>query len=495
MESIEINFQFSKLPIFKKKYNFIFFLILLIGAFLRFYRLPAYVEFLGDQGRDLLHVRDFLVNKDLMFIGPRTSVGDMYLGPWYYYLMAPFLLLSNYNPLGPVVMVTLFSLATVYLLYRIGSDWFNRQAGIIAACFGAVSPVLIKFSTFSWNPNIMPFFSLLSIWLTYRIWQKKEYKKLIWLAIALAMVLNSHYLGLLLFPPIGLFLLLTFLKSKKENNLNHFLKSALLSFGVFSLLMSPLILFDLKHDWQNFSSLQNFFFKDRTSVDLEIYNGFSDIPEVVSQTVNQFFLNKDSGIPVILSFSAVLLVLWLGRKKKTIWLLGATFLVGVLGLANYQNPIYAHYLGFIYPLLALMFAYLLTKIKGLGWIVFLMLSVLMFINWHGWTEPNNQLKRTKEAAQLIIENSNDQPFALALLAENNYDDSYEYFLKKNKTSLVDLHEENADQLFVICEYSDKEECKPLGNSKWEIAVFGVAELDNQWEFQGLNIYRLIRKDV
>jgi 4-amino-4-deoxy-L-arabinose transferase-like glycosyltransferase len=476
------------------KNNKFLLLILLLGGILRFYQLPAYVEYLGDQGRDLLHVRDLLVNQDLMFIGPRTSVGDMYLGPWYYYVMAPFLLLANFSPLGPVVMVILFSLATAYLLYRTGKEWFNQQAGLIAAFLGAVSPVLVKFSTFSWNPNILPFFSLLSIWLTYRIWQKKEYNKLIWLAVSLALVLNSHYLGLLLFPVIAIFLLITLKRDLKTSKKTQLIKKSLIAIGLFSVLMSPLLIFDLKHNWQNVKSFQSFFSQGNSSQNFELLQGLADVPVVLNQVASQLLLNQDKGIPVLISLLTVGLILFLGRNKQPIQLLGATFLVGVLGLAVYQNDIYAHYLGFLYPILTLMIAYLLSKLKLFGWIMALVIISLMFANWHGWSQPNYQLKRTREIADLIIDQSSDQPFALALLAGNNYDDSYQYFLKKNRSKLVDLHQTSADQLFVVCEYDHKKECQPLGHPKWEIAVFGQAVLDQQWEVQGVNVYQLTRKN-
>ncbi len=484
MENIKIIF---------KKRNLILFLIIAIGAFLRFYRLPAYIEFLGDQGRDVLQVRDFLVNQDLMFIGPRTSAGDMYLGPWYYYLMAPFLLLANFSPIGPVVMVILFNLAGVYLLYQAGTEWFSRRAGIMAAGLGALSPVLIKFSTFSWNPNIMPFFSLLSVWLTYRIWHNKEYKKLIWLGVSLAMVLNSHYLGLLLFPVIGFFIFLRLIRDIKSKNKARLIKNLLLSLGVFGALMSPLLIFDLKHGWLNLNSFINFFVNRQNSTRFSFSALFGNFIPIARQITSQLVLNQDQGITGLI----LILILFYGfsqaKKNKAILVVNLSLIFGLLGLAIYNQPLYSHYFGFIYPVLILSFSYLLSRNKILAWLSALVILGIMFSNWHGWNSPNYQLQRTRQIAQLIINKSDNQPFGLALLAENNYDDSYEYLLKKNKSKLIDLHENEADQLFVICEYEDKSECKPLGNPKWEVAVFGVADLDQKWEVDGVNIYRLVRK--
>ena len=139
--------------------EFIFLLaILAVGAFLRLYRIGEYMTFLGDEGRDVIVVRRLLVNFDPILVGPGTSIGNMYLGPIYYYMIAPFLWLFNYSPVGPSVMVALFSVATIFLTWFVAREWFGKLAAFVAALFFAVSPTTIIFSKSSWNPNIMPFF-------------------------------------------------------------------------------------------------------------------------------------------------------------------------------------------------------------------------------------------------------------------------------------------------------------------------------------------------
>ena len=133
------------------KKNWLLILIILLAAFLRLYRIGDYMEFLGDQGRDVLIIRDFLKNGNLFFIGPQTSVGNMYLGPFFYYLITPSLLLSNFNPIGPAIFIALINIGAVFLSYWVGKKWFNKSTGLIAAFIFAISPVAIKYSTFIWN--------------------------------------------------------------------------------------------------------------------------------------------------------------------------------------------------------------------------------------------------------------------------------------------------------------------------------------------------------
>src|SRR4030067_1802798 len=93
--------------------NLILPLILLVSAFLRLYRIGDYMTFLGDEGRDALIVYNILHGK-LTLLGPTASVGGFFLGPIYYYFMAVFTLLFNYNPIGPSVMASLFGIDPVW---------------------------------------------------------------------------------------------------------------------------------------------------------------------------------------------------------------------------------------------------------------------------------------------------------------------------------------------------------------------------------------------
>ena len=146
-----------------KKEFIVLIFVILVGAFFRLYRISEYMTFLWDEGRDAIVVRRLLVNGDLIFVGPGTSVGNMYLGPLYYYLMAPALLLANFSPVGPAVQIAVFGVFTIFLVWFIAIEWFDKRVALFAAFLYAASPVVIIYSRHSWNPNIMPFFALLSI--------------------------------------------------------------------------------------------------------------------------------------------------------------------------------------------------------------------------------------------------------------------------------------------------------------------------------------------
>lgn len=500
----------------KKDFLFLF-VLLLIGAFLRLYKIDEYMTFLGDEGRDALLVRRFLVNGDIMLIGPGTSVGNMYLGPMYYYMIAPALLLANFSPVGPSIFVALMGVATIAFMWFVAKEWFGRAAAFIAAGLYAISPTVIVHSHSSWNPNIMPFFALLSMFFVWRVWRNHEYKWLIWLGVTTAAVLQSHYLGLILLPIMAGFLLLTFFTVAKEEriinqhaSIIHFIKFSFIGLFLFLLLMSPLVAFDLRHNYMNFTAFKNFLSADNGS-DLTIpFESISKIPQVLELMMARLLggRNKALGAVVLAEISIPSLLLAVSRKKifkKELhgYIFTLTWvLAGTLGLSFYRNDIYDHYMGFLFPAPFLLFGGFaqdmfigLNKIGKAIVMAGIALLIIANISNNPFRYPGpKQLARSVAVADKILLEAKGRKFNLAVLAERNYEDGYLYFLEKAEAEVLHADkwypETITDQLFVVCEKPEKD-CKPTTDPKAEIANFGMSRIDRQWSESGVTIYRLV----
>ncbi len=458
--------------------NWLLLLLLLIAAFCRLYRISDYMEFLGDQGRDVVIVRDFLKNSNLFFIGPQTSIGNMYLGPFYYYLIAPALLIANFNPIGPSVFVALLGVATVYLIYFVTKKWFNPKAAYIATFLYAISPTAIKYSNFSWNPNIMPFFALLFVYLMTE-------KRYLWASLAFAMCLNSHYLALLLLP-IAFCIWLT-------NSPQKYKKETALAIFIFILSLIPQLLFDFKHQGQNIKALSTFFIKRETTVNLKVYKSLPVIPSLFNQINTDLLAGKNATFGIIVSiflFMGIIYLLFKHRNQKLIYCV-VWYLAGLVGLGLYKQHIYSHYFGFLFPVVFILMAYLLSKIPKLLTIILLIFLTIFSLlqNPFRW-QPNSQLKTTTEIVDSIIAKSNNQEFNFALLAKQNYDPPYRYVLSEKKAPVKLLQDKITEQLFVVCE-PFQIDCNPINNPEWSVAAFGWAKIDNQWEINGIKIFKLI----
>jgi len=493
-----------------KKEFYILLAILVIGAFLRLYKIDEYMTFLGDEGRDVTVVRRFLVYGDIFLIGPGTSIGNMYLGPLYYYMMAPALWIGSYSPVAPAIMIALLGVATIAFVWCIAREFFDEKAALIAAFLYAIAPTVIIYSRSSWNPNIMPFFSLLCV---FALWRVVNTRKLYWLPIlgvSFAFVLQSHYLGLLLAPTLGVFWAYGLYLFKKDKKLKEYLLFSAFGFLLFVILMSPLVIFDSRHGWRNFEALKKFFFERQTTVSARPWNALPQIWPIWQEITTRLLAGRNMILGSWLALISIVGLVFSVKEHKlntkklfpivilTVWLF-----VALLGLGLYKQEIYDHYYGFFFvvPFILLggiaSIAIKKAKIRGL-WIVG---TVLVFIVYFNFLDnplrypPNKQLGRTKVVAEKITREAQGEKFNLAVLAERNYEAAYQYFLELWGSEVVKIdpqrYEETvAEQLYVVCELP-REKCDPTRDPKTEIANFGWSKIDMEWDIAGITLFKLV----
>lgn len=483
------------------KKNWLLVVILILGAVFRLYKIDQYMTFLGDEGRDVLIVRNLLVHADPILIGPGTSIGGMYLGPLYYYLIAIPLFLANYSPVGPAIFVALLGVFTIWFIWKVGSEMFGSRVGYFAASLYAISPTVIIFSRSSWNPNVMPFFALLSI---YSIWKfykstKVDSKAGWWLvicAVSFAFVLQSHYLGLLLAPTIGIYFLL---KVKNFGLTKEVKKYTLYAVLAFAFLMSPLVIFDFRHDYLNSKALYKFLTVRQETVSIRPWTSLSKIPGIFNDINNSLLAGKNKQVALWVTTFFIFGVTYLLSKKRKVlnsafYILLVWISVALVGLGLYKQHIYDHYYGFIFPVIFLLVAFLISKLnKYLGYLIF---ATLVIVNL--WVNPlkfhpNNQMQRSMNVARVVLENANGKPFNFAVLAERNYEDGYRYFLEKEDAKVMHADRWDGstivDQLFVVCEMEEVK-CDPTHSPKAEVANFGMSKIDQKWNVDGVIIYKL-----
>lgn len=476
---------------------FLLLAVLILAGFVRLYRLPDYMTFLGDEGRDAAAVRDIVLGRHLPLIGPGTSVGNMYLGPLYYYLIAPSLWLADFSPVGPAVEVALFGVLTVGLLWWLARQWFARGIALALSLLYALSPLVIIYSRSSWNPNIMPFFSLLTI---YALWKVVKWGYWRWAvigAVSFSFVLNSHYLGLLLLPTIAAFLLFR-ARQDLPSHTSRMRPNLLAAIGLFLILQSPLLLFDLRHDLANARNITQFFAARQTTVNLKIYKSLPHVWPIWQDISTSLLASGEKSLGSAAAWIVPGLALFAFFRRRLprleFILTAAWLLVGIVGLGLYKQHIYAHYYGFLFPAPFLLLGFAassLSSIRFSRWGLILVGIVLLALALKLGpfrSSANYQLARTQAVADAVINHSGGRPFNLALISNHNYDASYRYLLSQRSAPYFTIHDRITDQLFVICETPP---CDPINHPLWEIASFGWAKIEAEWDFDwGVKLFRL-----
>ena len=471
--------------------------ILILASFLRLYNISGYMEFLGDQGRDVTIIKDFWKNGNLFFIGPQTSIGNMYLGPFFYYLIAPSLLLANFSPVGPAIFIALLNVFTVYLIYYIGNKWFDKKTGLISAFLFAISPVVIKYSNFIWNPNIMPLFSLLFVYFFFESFKTKKYHLFLYASLSFVMVMNSHYLGLALLPFTGIYwtyIFYNFIKTK-STELKPFLKYTFLALFIFILSLTPQFLFEIKHQGQNTKALLDFFTYRETTVNIKPYKAIPKLPDLFNQVNTRLLAGKSETLGIIITISFALLLLPLvfrhKRQKTGFWIIFFWYLSGLVALALYKQHIYDHYFAFLFPSVFILIGYLITKYKYLGIVLLVVMTYFSLLENPFRYPANNQLKTTQDISSSILTSANNQDFNFALLSKMGW--GFSYFLTGQK-KYYEINEKLTDQLFVVC-VPFQIDCNPINNPEYNIAAFGWAKIDQQWKVDGIYIYKLVHSNI
>lgn len=482
----------------QKLFFFLLITVLALATFLRFYKLSGYMTFLGDEGRDAIVIKNMLIDHHFPLIGPPTSVGNIYLGPLYYYMMAIPMAIFWLNPVAAAGLNAFLGVLTTVFIYYLGKTWFNRQAGLIAAYLYAISPVTIIYSRSSWNPNPAPFFALTAVFSLYRLHKTGNFLWLILTGLSVGAALQMHYLAAILIPTAAIIVIWEVIFRIRRKLILKKPLSGILS-GVFSfmLIMSPLFWFDLKHNFLNYRAITELL-SGGSVVKADIFANILRVPSLYSYNLIGRFIGGEN---FYLTLVVSLLVLAALLYRFLYWpklILSFWLVIGLFGLTFYQQNIYDHYLGFMNPVPFLALGSVVFSLSSLsnkkwminaGLVVLLVsLTVVNLARSPLLNPPNNQLKRTQDVAKFIINEASGRELNFALIAKSNYDSAYQFYLDRYGHKPKQVPFDITDQLFVVCEDSV---CDPTHNAKYEIAAFGWSKIDWMKDVYGVKIYRLV----
>ncbi|OGK54289.1 hypothetical protein A3H78_01335 [Candidatus Roizmanbacteria bacterium RIFCSPLOWO2_02_FULL_36_11] len=465
------------------KYFVSILVLFLIGVFLRFYRFPEFVTFLGDQGRDAIIVKRIITFEHFPAIGAPTSYGQVYLGPFYYYFMTPWLLLFNFNPLGLAFGVALISAIFIILSYLIVRELFDAKIALITSFYITFSTPLILLSRFSWNPNLAPVFSLLFIFFVIKAFKNGRKIFFILAGVFLALLIQLHYLALLLVPVLIYIMLRDRRKSSFTINNIFWLGT---SFLVVNL---PLVFFDIRHNFlntRNFIKLYSISNGAKNNFAVNFFSAFFSL--------NKFSLNILTD-KIYIIFSLIILYFIIKRvlKKDQLFIY---LIIIIFGLSFYSGQMFFHYLGFLFPIyyicLAIFLKSLFNHEHGKK-IIFTSLLFFVIINAKSYDflykKGFNRINSSKKIAQLIKNNVSSDQYRVTALPEKYAATPVIYFLELEKRKPIDQDSiEQGNEMFVLCE----SKCKPIGDPLYDIALFQASKIAAEWEIDRVKIYKLVR---
>ncbi|OGH43937.1 MAG: hypothetical protein A3J14_01965 [Candidatus Levybacteria bacterium RIFCSPLOWO2_02_FULL_37_18] len=329
------------------KSNYIYLIlsfIVVVGFFLRSSGIFSNsFAFTYDVGRDLLAVRDLVVNHKISLIGATTGKEGIFYGPvWYWILAFPFIISSG-NPQMIALFMAFCGILVVPIGYFLGEKIHGKFLGLTLAAFFSFSPVMIGVSSQIWNPNLIPLFViiLLSLLIQESLRSKKTFFVI---GLLLGVILELEIVfGILLIVATGIYVLCT--GNLKQKILQFFIFLA----GII-LVLFPKIIFDIRHNFlmtRSFFSLFNGPFSEKLG--LSFLSNFPQRLQVLFNLFSDSLTNSNKYLAFyLLALCFVILIYFRkklsGTQKKELQIIFITLLTFLIGLSFFSHDIWSHYI-------------------------------------------------------------------------------------------------------------------------------------------------------
>lgn len=336
----------------------------------RFLYLSETAFFINDQGRDALAALTMVLTHKLVLIGPATSfnsvLGSFYFGPYYYYLLVPFVVLVN-SPLLLTGLVPLLFVFVIILFWSLGN--FSKETKIIFSILATSSAYCLLYTRFLWNLNVGFLLSAL-VFFAYVKWEKnlqKNIPSLLFFGLINGIVFQTHYGTIFLFLTF-IFILISPVQKK-------------IAYAIgFAASFIPFVLFDIRHEFlllrtglgviQSFSNFSP--------------SGQSGLVGALSEMFNAYLfpnLISDQRISGILFLGLLFLLgayLYNNRQHKihrSLFVMSVVFFLSYMLFRRAFTYYLATYILFYYLILSLWLSDMLKRKKGYAFTIVLFLIV------------------------------------------------------------------------------------------------------------------------
>src|SRR3989338_4966770 len=366
----------------QKYYIAILALILLLGAFLRFYNITQKGFYFDDEAVYALQAKSKIALPQAVFHHFKDGISfrearEKYM-PWgfwkrsngrpgYIYLVASSFIIGNAKDTTIFILNGILSLAAILFLYLLTSLLINKNAGLAAAFLLTISPYFLYYSRNGRSQIATSLFFTAGIYFLVKALKNKMPRLFFIGGLLIGYALTTHWSLLVSFAAVPLVFLYLFRKKTFpfEELKKYFLKFSAgflmpLLFFQFITVIQDLLLYFFVPYTQNFA---NYF--------AELLDLFKDIPraKVYGSFEPFFYLNlfssMDGLISVILFLGGVILAIYkkIYRKSEFILLLIITMISIILISVSYTRV--ARTFASFLPLIYFFAAFAIWEIVGL----------------------------------------------------------------------------------------------------------------------------------
>lgn len=178
--------------------------LVILGIFLRTWHHHDWLRFNADQGRDAALVSAVIDNVDSWpLLGPKAGGTEFRLGPAFYYFE---IISAKFFGNAPDKMAfpdLLSSVLAIPLLFFFLKKYFDHYISLALTTIFSVSAYAIFYSRFAWNPNSLPFWTMLFLYALHEIVSSQKNRKDLWAIVAgaaLGVAVQLHTTMLVILP-------------------------------------------------------------------------------------------------------------------------------------------------------------------------------------------------------------------------------------------------------------------------------------------------------
>lgn len=408
-------------------------LIIVFSVVLRLIKLQQLFYFTYDESVPAFVGRRLILWHHLPLIGGVTPFG-VHISPYFYWFLAVLLYIGKLDPVIWGVAGALIAAVTTFAIYLVGSSFQDKKLGITAAIFWAFSYLANIYDRHLWALYWGPLVSLVVIYCLLKLIKGKE-NFIFLLALALAWSLSAD-------PSNLVFLVITiiiFITYKLPIG-----KKTFIAIGIFLISFSPLVLFDLRHNFENISPFFKFWQQGKNNpgfVESKFIDNSLLFPRAFTRPAYTFGDNQISkqysycqdyvtekyhAIPPLLVLISALglfgFIYWsFKNKNKESWrIVGILIPLYFIGIQIYgtifKADIFEHYITGLFAVFLLISAKAVSALPKRIWL--LVIALFVIVNLLKLFAAQNGLGLTykKQAIEFTMNTVGDNPFSLESLS-------------------------------------------------------------------------------
>ncbi|MCR4326593.1 MAG: hypothetical protein NUV52_02985 [Candidatus Roizmanbacteria bacterium] len=397
----------------------------------RLWQLDQRIIFDWDQEQFSNQIYDIVKLNKFTLLGPRvTDDLGFFLAPYFTYILVPFYLLTSLDPSALIIFMIVINSLFFIASYKIISRLFSTTHALVFLALWTFSSYHVKYDSIPWWPIYLPL-GVVSVWhLLNRIRTHNRSFDWVLLGITLGFFSNMHFQFIVMGVFCTLYLFLLF---RNNTTVVFAWTKVVLAVGSFLIMFTPLLLFDLRHDFLNTNLMLGYFVRSGTAAqkDLWVWR------EVFANTFIPYTYVRSVVMSLILGAGLIAGAWWLGKKTtdkhKKIFFTATAYLfilIPVIFAAYGKRPSEYYFMVF-FPFITLVIAHLFIKLpKTIAVVLFALYVVgnVANIRYELVTNPQG-LAAKKSIVMKIKERVGNNNYTISFDGPPNTDTGFKYLLK------------------------------------------------------------------